>query len=116
MANNPVIKGDNTVLFGIAGVSSITGILQSCEVALEGDKLEIQDENGFVVAVIYFNDKKQITFEMIVKTAAPPLDRGDEITVAGVIGALVESTREMWKKDDVRKLQVTATWYSGLEL
>lgn len=116
MANNPVIQGDSTVLFGVSGTTSITGILQSCEVALEGDKLEVQDETGYVVAVIYYNDKKQITFEMIVKTAAPTLKRGDDIAIAGVIGALVDTTRELWRNNDVRKYQVTATYYSGLTL
>lgn len=116
MSNVPLIKGDNTVLFGTADFYTGSGIIQSGDLTLDGDMLEVQDENGFVVAVIYYNDKKEITFEMVVKTAAPELERGDELTVAGVIGALVKSTKLMWKNNDVRKYSVTATYYSGLDL
>lgn len=116
MANNPVIKGDNTVLFGSGGYYSGNGIVVSGNKKLSGDKLEVKDENGYVVATIYFNDKNEFSFEMIVKTAAPDLDRGDQITVAGVVNALVDDTEEMWKQDDVRRVRVNATRYLGMTI
>jgi hypothetical protein len=115
MPNNPTIKGDNTVLFGSAGFYSGSGILVSGNKKLSGDKLEVKDQTGYVVATIYFNDKNEFSFEMIVKTAAPTLDRGDEITLASLV-ALVDDVEEMWKQDDVRRLRVTATRYLGMTL
>ncbi len=115
MPNNPVIKGDNTVLFGSASYYAGSGILVSGNKKLSGDKLEVKDETGYVVAVIFFNDKNEFSFEMIVKTAAPTLARGDQLTLAGLV-ALVDDVEEMWKQDDVRRLRVNATRYNGMTL
>lgn len=117
MPNNPVIKGDNTVIWGASGLyTTANGIITGGNKKLEGELLEVKDENGFTVATIYFDDKNKFSFEMIVKTAAPTLARGDAITVAGVTGALVDDTEEIWAQADVRKFRVNATKYTGMTL
>ncbi|HTJ78537.1 MAG TPA: hypothetical protein VL357_06035 [Rariglobus sp.] len=114
MSNVPVIKGDNTVLFGADGVYSGNGIVTSGNNKLDGEKLEVADENGYTVAVIYFNEKNQCSFEMIVKTAAPALARGDEITLCGVAACLVDDTELMFANKDVQKFRVNATKYAAI--
>lgn len=112
--NNPTIVGDNTVIWGTGGIYSGTGIITDAEVGDSSDKMEIQDENGFTVAVIYFNQKNECQFNMIVKTSMPTLEIGDLISIGGVANCQVENIRRMWKQNDVAKYAITAVRYSGL--
>ena len=113
---NPVIRGDNTILWGASGVFSGTGagIVTSGNKKIVGEKTEIKDVNGFTVAVVYFDDKKNVSFEMYVKTAAPTLARGDGVTICGVAYALVDDFEEVWANTDARKLIVNATQYVSI--
>lgn len=115
-ANTPTIKGNTTVLWGTDGLYAAGEVVESGSERLTGDKVEIEDNNGFVVSVIYFNDKRECTFSMIVKTTAPTLARGDAITIGGVVGALVDDTEIVWERRDVRKYKVNATKYDGLTI
>jgi hypothetical protein len=114
MSNIPVIKGDNTVLFGADGVYSGSGLVTGGNKKTDAEKIEVPDANGFVVAVIYFNNKNECSFEMIVKTAAPTLVPGDTITLCGVAACLVDNAEEIWAQKDVRKFRVTATKYAAI--
>lgn len=113
---NPVIRGDNTVLWGTSGVysGSGAGFITTGRKRATAEKLEIKDNNGFTVATIYFDNKTECEFEMIVKTAAPTLAIGDGLTICGVAYALVDDFEEMWAQADVRKLRVKATNYVGI--
>ncbi len=114
---NPVIRGDSTVLWGASGVFSGTGVgfVTKGNKKLSGEKVEIKDANGFTVAVIYFDDKNNVSFEMFVKTAAPTLARGDGVTICGVAYALVDDVEELWDNNNARRLIVTATNYVSIE-
>lgn len=112
-SNNPTITGDNTVLFGTNGYYSGSGVVIGGNNKLTGDKLDLLDENGFVFATIYFNDKNEFSFEMIVKTAAPTLGRGDLITVGGVANAEVQDTELIYAQTAERRYRVNAIRYSG---
>jgi hypothetical protein len=114
MSNVPVIRGDNTVLFGSEGVYTGNGIITGGNKRLNGEKLEVADETGYIVAVIYFNEKNECSFEMIVKTAAPDLERGDEIEICGVAACLVDDTELIFANKDVQKFRVNATKYAGI--
>ena len=114
-AGSPVIKGDNTVVWGSGGVYS-TGIIVSGSKQTTADKVEVKDNNGFVVAAIYFDQKNKCDFEMIVQTSAPTLAVGDQITICGVANCLVDELDEKWAQNDVRKFSVKATKYSGMTL
>jgi hypothetical protein len=117
MPNNPTIKGDNTVIWGASGLyTTANGIITGGNKKAESEQLAVKDENGFTVAVIFFDQKNKFSFEMIVKTSAPALAVGDPITVAGVVNALVDDTEEIWAQADTRKFRVNATKYSGMTL
>lgn len=115
MPNNPTIKGDNTVIWGTGG-NYAGGIITSCSKDNTTEKLEVLDNNGYTVAVIYFNQKGECEFEMIVQTSAPTLAHGDQITICGAVNALVENTKQVWAQRDVCKFQVKATKYTGMTL
>lgn len=114
---NPVIRGDNTILWGAGGVFSGTGagIIQTGRKRKNCEKVEIKDVNGFTVAVVYFDNKTELEFEMYVKTAAPAINEGDGLTICGVAYALVDEVEEMWANNDGRKYRVRATNYVAIE-
>lgn len=116
MPNNPTIKGDNTVLWGTTGVYSGTGVgyVKSGRKRAYAEKLEVQDGDGFTVAVLYFDHKHDLEFEMVVKTAAPAIAIGDGLTICAIAFALVDEVEEMWADKDVRKLRVKATKYQAI--
>jgi hypothetical protein len=111
--NNATLVGDQTVLFGTVGYYSGSGIVISGNQTHEADKLEIQDENGYVICTIYFNEKKQFSFEMLIKTAAPTLEPGDLITLAGVAQAEVQKIDIIWTRGAERKVRIEAIRYLG---
>lgn len=113
---SPRIVGDNTILFGTAGVYGSGIIVSSASNKLDGDKLEIKDNKGSVTTVIYFNDKNQCSFEMLVSAAAPTLARGDAITIGGVVNCLVDNTELKWTNDNTQKFTVNATRYPNVTI
>lgn len=113
MPEEPIIVGDQSVVWGTEGVYS-EGYVVSANNRRTGEKLEIQDNNGFTVAVIYFDHKNECQFEIMVKTAAPALERGDAITIGGVANCLVDDTDKVWGNREVQRLRVTATKYDGV--
>lgn len=114
--NNPIIKGDSSVLWGANGVYSGTGsgFVTSGSDELTGEKQEVQDELGQTVAAIYFDDKHNVEFEAIIKTSAPTLARGDGLTICGLAYALVDSVTKLWENKGVQKYRVKATKYSAI--
>jgi len=115
---NPTIKGDNTILWGAGGVYAATGagFVTRGSKELTGEKTEIKDKDGFTVAVVYFDEKKNVQFEAIVSTAAPALARGDAATICGVANCLIDRVEELWENQDARKYRVYATNYTALVL
>jgi hypothetical protein len=114
--NNPVIRGDSSVLWGANGVYNGTGsgIVQTGSDELTGEKLEVQDELGQTVAVIFFDDKHNVEFEAIIKTSAPTIARGDGLTICGIAYALVDTVTKLWENKGVQKYRVRATKYSAI--
>jgi hypothetical protein len=112
--NNPTIVGNNTVIWGTGNIYAGTGIITGAEKGSSADKIEIQDETGYVVTVIYFNQKNECSFEMVVKTSIPTLAIGDAITIAGTANCHVDDIRVVWSQKDVAKYSIKATKYSGL--
>lgn len=113
MPGTPTITGDNTVLFGTEGYYSGSGVVTGGNNKLTSDKLELLDENGYVFATIYFNERNEFSFELTVKTAAPALEIGDLITVAGVLNAEVQGTELLFANNQQRKFRVDAVRYSA---
>lgn len=112
MNNTPVIIGDDSVIWGTNGVYGEGNIVASGSKRLTGEKLEVHNNNGFTVAAIYFDDKKECQFEMIVKTAAPELSRGDALTIGGQVDCLLDDMETLWEQRGVKRVRVNATKYA----
>jgi DNA/RNA endonuclease YhcR with UshA esterase domain len=112
--NQATIKGDSTVLWGTAGGTTISGIIVSVRDQLTGEMVEIPDEVGFTVTVVFFNDRDECEVQLIVKTSVPDLKRGDAVTIAGIDNCLVTEREVNWEQKGARKLTVKATRWSGM--
>ncbi|BET67208.1 hypothetical protein ASA1KI_21260 [Opitutales bacterium ASA1] len=115
MPGSPTIKGDNTVLFGSGGLYA-TGIIESGTLRKIAEVVLVPDNNGYDVSKIYFNERKEADINVIVQTAAPDLDTGDEVTVKTEAGFLVDETTETWAQKNVRKFNFKATKHMGMTL
>lgn len=113
MPSSPTIKGDNTVIWG-SGAVYATGIITRGNAKTTGEKFLVKDNNGFTVTAIYFDDRNECSFEMIVQTAAADLERGDFITVGGITSCIVEECEKIWEQGGVMKFAVTAVKYSQI--
>ena len=106
------IKGNNTITWGAGGVGNL-GKIQSGTKKLGGDKVELLDENGEVFCVIYFNDKNECEFEAIFLSSVTLPARGDAITIAGVVNALVDDIEEKWVNNNAKMFTIRATKYAN---
>ncbi len=115
MPNVPVIKGNNTVLWGTGSAYS-TAIVVSARDQLTGEMVEVSDNVGFTISAIFFNDKHECEVEIIIETAAPTLARGDQVTMCGNANCLVMEAEIMWEQKGVRKYRLKATKFNGMTL
>lgn len=114
MSTTALIKGDNTVLWGARGGTTISGIATSVRDQLTGEMVEIPDDIGFTVAVVFFNDKHECEVELIVQTSYPSMARGDIVTIMGNTNCLVTEVEKVWENKQARKLRVKATAFTAI--
>ncbi|PTY03898.1 hypothetical protein DB346_03000 [Verrucomicrobia bacterium LW23] len=110
---NPVIRGDNTVIWGSNGVFN-TGYIKSAKKSNTSDKVEVQDNTGYVVTTIYFNHKGECEFTMVVRGAIPEFNSGDLITVAGLVNCQVDNADVNWAQAGVVEMSIKATKYAKI--
>jgi len=115
MPTTPTIKGDNTIVWGSDNVYA-SGIIVSGRKLRSAQKAQIADNNGFTVAVIYYDHNDQCEFEAVVQTAVPSLAIGDQISIGGVTTALIDDIEEMWENTREKKYRIRATAYDGVSL
>ncbi|GEM_PF-1916232 len=109
-----VIKGDNTILWGARNGTTITGIIVSVRDQITGEMVEIPDDIGFTVSVVFFNDKHECEAELIVQTSYPSIARGDMVTIMGITNVMVTEVEKMWENKQARKLRVKGTAFSAI--
>ena len=113
MSTTPTIVGPNAVVWGTAGVYA-SGLITSASKLKTANKRLILDNNGGTVTIVYFDKRNECEFSMIVETAAPDLDIGDQIAIGGVANCRVDNCREEWRNDQEKMFTVNATAYDGI--
>lgn len=113
MPTTPTIKGDNTIVWGTDGVYS-SGIITSGRKTRSAQKAQVADNNGFTVAVIYYDHNNSCEFEAVVQTALPDLEIGDDIEIGGVTTAHIDDIETMWENTREKKYRIRATAYDGI--
>jgi hypothetical protein len=106
------IKGNQLITWGAGGASNM-GKVQSATRKRGGDKVELLDENGEVFCVIYFNDKNECEFEAIFLSSVNLPERGDTITIGGIVNALVDDFDEKWSNTNAKMFTIRATKYAN---
>lgn len=88
MANEPIIKGDNTIVWGCptSGVTPSIGYLQSAKRKDTSEKAYIENESGNRVSTVLFNINGELTLEFIVKGNFTEPKVGDTVTALGKTG------------------------------
>lgn len=119
MPNNFVVKGTaganidwGTDTVAYTGI----GIIISATQKLTGKTLELADRQGNTNIVIFFDDKKEYSIDVIVDTSITPPVRGDAVTIAGRSGILVHDVEKKWENEKECMLTITGTFYAQLAL
>ena len=97
MANEVIIKGGETIVWGTDGVYTGT-IVTAYDSNKSSQVKEIKDNFGRTCVVVFYDKKQEITIE-IISAAASTLEVGDVITINGVTGAVM-SVGEAKKQED----------------
>ena len=108
------IKGNNLITWGTGDAAGLA-VIQSASTKLGGEKVELFDEDGEVFCVIYFDDKDECEFEAIMQSSVNLPDRGDTISIGGVVAALVDEVEQRWANRDAQRLMIRATKYRNLQ-
>jgi len=118
MANSThiTIKGNNLITWGSKDVGTTFGIVTAGGRKHTGDIAEIKDEDGNVIATIYFNEKDECEVTAIYQTSITLPERGDSITICGVLTALVAEWEFKWESGKEMMYTLRATKYKWLVL
>lgn len=113
MANEVIIKGGETIVWGTDGVYSGT-IVTAYDSTKSSKVKEIPDNFGRTCAVVFYDKKQEITIEIIAE-AASTLSVGDVISVNGVSGAVI-SVGESKKQEDAMTNKITVAHWEQISL
>lgn len=109
------IKLGTDVIWGISstegGTLTASGKLLSVDRKTTAKQFEQEGENGEVYSVIFYDQREEVTCEVLCKTAATIPQPGSTIDLAGVTGLFVSDATVKWKSGDTKKLSITA-WKS----
>jgi len=92
-----------------------SGLVRSVTRKNSGEKDYIYDYEGFTIAQIFFDDREEVSLEVVCKadTAAPA--NGDTLTVGGV-AFLVQDSDLAWEQRGWKKLRTNATFFPNVVL
>jgi hypothetical protein len=101
--------------YGTEGAGYLAiGTIVSAERNDTGDKLEIKDRYGNVVAVIYFNNKGECSIDVIFDSTVTLPTRGAVLSLCGLTDVLCDSIKHKWENDKERMITIAATYYAGV--
>lgn len=109
------VVGDSDIEFGTDGVGYTgIGVIVDADRKDGGDKVEIRDRKGNVIAVVYFNDKSECEINVLFETGVTIPARGDDIDICGLIDVLVDEVQHKWANDKERMLGIRGTKYANI--
>lgn len=102
------------IVWGTATAGTlVSGKILSANAKSGGKEFEQEDENGETYAFIQFDDREDISVEVLAKTLGVKPARGDLLTVAGVTDAIVLDADEKWAAGQTKKFAVTLRKYTA---
>ena len=112
---NARIKGRQAI-WGLKpenGDTFAAGIIVNQTKDLNGDVDFVFDGEGFVIAEVLFNDKKECDINIICETGTAEPERGDDAQIAGV-DCIIQSAQLKWDQKGWKMLGVKATQFVNL--
>ena len=112
---NPTIRGNNLIVWGTDELDpqGNIGIITRGNSKRTSDKVEIKDNNGYTVTVVYFNERNETSIEIVYQGTATLPEIGDDVTIAG-IPCICDNTEIVWEQAGVKKFTLNATKYDGV--
>lgn len=106
------IKLTDEVVWGSSGAGTVSaGKIISCNKKSTVKQHEEPDEDGEPYSLVLYDQREEVTIEILAgKTATQPAT-GSTITVAGVTDIIVTEAETVWKRGDTKKFQVSG-WKS----
>jgi hypothetical protein len=109
------IKLGTDVVWGITsaegGVLTAQGKLLSVTRKSTAKQFEQEGEQGEVYSVVFYDQREEVTVEVLCKTTAVIPAPGSTLTVAGVTDLLVSDAEVKWQAGGTKKLSISA-WKS----
>ena len=97
---------------GGAGTSTLGKIL-SCTSKSGGKELEQEGDDGQTYSLILFDDREEISVEILAGASAVKPARGALVTIAGVTDALVIDSEVKWQSGQTKKISMNLRKYTA---
>lgn len=108
------IKLSDEVVWGASGAgsgASSYGKVITCNKKSTVKQHEEQDEDGEPFSLVLYDQREELTLEILAgKTAVQPA-LGATITIGGVTDVIITEAETIWKRGDTKKFQVSG-WKS----
>jgi hypothetical protein len=115
MASSYLIVGSADIEFSTDGAGyTAIGIIVSASRKDGGDKLEIKDRKGNVVAAVYFNAKNECEIDVIFETDTVLPTRGALLSLCGLTNVICDEIDHKWEQEKERMITIRGTRYEAL--
>jgi len=111
------IKRSPDIVWGTTTAGTLTqGIILSATRKKTSEVFEQKNAIGENHSVIFYDEKEELSCEVLADPAATLPEIGAEVTLAGVTAALVIDCEEKWSNNDAKKISLTLKkWLAGAE-
>lgn len=92
-----------------------SGLVRSVTRKKSGERDVIYDYEGFTIGQVFFDEKEEVSLEIICKSATAVPANGDTLTI-GSTSFLVQDTEVMWEQRGWKKLKTNATYFPNLTI
>lgn len=106
------IKLSTAITWGSTSAGTLTaGKILSCNKKSTVKQHEEADEDGEVHSLVLYDQREEVTLEVLATDTSTPPATGSVITVAGVTDLIVTEAEVVWQRGNTKKFNITA-WKS----
>lgn len=106
------IKYSTDVTWGATGAGTLSyGKILSCTRKLTAKQFEQADEDGELYSLVLYDQREEISLEVLAKATQTKPAIGDVITIDSVTDIIITEAEIAWKQGDTVKYNITA-WKS----
>lgn len=103
-----LIKLGSTLTWGApAALGASKGLVISCETKSTAKTKEQLDADGGLASMVFYDQREEVTVEILTDPAAVIPTVGDEVNIGGVTAVILTEVTEKWSTSDGKKLSLT---------